>query len=89
MLEYMYMAKAIIAPDSANIRELLQHRQNALLFDMAQPQSFTQCLNELCEQPSLIAQLGANAKLSITQQQLTWDQNAWRIVQQFEQCRLN
>lgn len=89
MLEYMYMAKAIIAPDSANIRELLQHRQNALLFDMAQPQSFTQCLNELCEQPSLIAQLGANAKLSITQQQLTWDHNAWRIVQQFEQCRLN
>ena len=34
----------------------------------------------------LIARLGANAKLSISQQQLTWDHNAWRIVQQFEQC---
>lgn len=87
MLEYMYMAKAIIAPDTANIRELLQHNVNALLFDPADANSFTQCLNQLCDQPELVAELGNNAKQSILQHKLTWANNAGRIVQQFELCR--
>ena len=87
MLEYMYMAKAIIAPDTANIRELLQHNVNALLFDPADGNSFTYCLNQLCEQPELITKLGNNAKQSILQHKLTWANNAKRIVQQYELCR--
>ena len=87
MLEYMYMAKAIIAPDTANIRELLQHNVNALLFDPADASSFTHCLNQLCEQPELVTKLGNNAKQSILQHKLTWANNAERIVQQYELCR--
>ena len=87
MLEYMYMAKAIIAPDTANIRELLQHKFNALLFDPADANSFTHCLNQLCDQPELVAELGNNAKQSILQHKLTWANNASRIVQQYELCR--
>ena len=87
MLEYMYMAKAIIAPDTANIRELLQHNVNALLFDPADANSFTHCLNQLCDQPELVTELGNNAKQSILQHKLTWANNASRIVQQYELCR--
>jgi glycosyltransferase involved in cell wall biosynthesis len=33
LFEYMALGKAIIAPDRANIREILTHGRDALLFD--------------------------------------------------------
>lgn len=82
MLEYMAKGKAILAPDMPNIKELLTHESNALLFDPSDNTDFLNSLKTLCSNQSLRAQLGDSAKLSVEQQGLTWHDNANRIVKE-------
>ncbi len=84
MFEYLAMARAIVAPDSANIREILAHNKNALLFDPSDPQAFVHCIEQLCNDVKLRNRLAAAAKETITEQKFTWDNNAKRVVALFE-----
>ncbi|NNF67627.1 MAG: glycosyltransferase family 4 protein, partial [Gammaproteobacteria bacterium] len=81
LFEYMAMEKAIIAPGTPNIREVLQDGVSAFLFDPADAGSMRGAINKLCNDPSLRARLAAGAKAEITRQRLTWDENAERIEQ--------
>jgi glycosyltransferase involved in cell wall biosynthesis len=83
MFEYMALKKAILAPDTDNIREILVDEENALLFE-PNDASFDQKLKMLCASPSLRSKLGNAAKDSIDVQQLYWDSNAQKIVDLFE-----
>lgn len=83
MLEYMAKGKAIVAPDTANIKELLVDEENALLFEEDNIDSLCQKIKLLVDDEALRSKVEQNAKQSIFDNQLTWDNNAKRIVKHF------
>lgn len=84
MFEYLVFGKAIMAPDSPNIREILDDGHNALLFDPQRDASFSEVLGRLCEDEPLRKELGVAARDTIDRKAFYWDSNARRIVAQFE-----
>jgi glycosyltransferase involved in cell wall biosynthesis len=80
LFEYMVLGKAVIAPDRANIREILTHGQDALLFDPADGQAFTAQLCELCFDARLRARLGQAAAQTLDDKKLYWQENARRVA---------
>ena len=80
LFEYMYLSRAIVAPDTDNIREILTDGQDALLFDLAQPGAMEAALLRLCEDDALRVRIGAQAHATIDEKSLTWNHNAERVV---------
>ena len=78
--EYMALGRAIVAPDTPNIREILSHGETALLFEPDSDTSFVQTIERLALDPSLRATLGASARAAIVDQGLTWEKTARRVV---------
>jgi len=87
MLEYMYMGKAIIAPRSRNIEELVTDGVSALLFELNQPDSFIQKLKLVTTQPALATLISNNVINEIKTKQLYWTENSKKIVGIFEQIK--
>lgn len=79
MFEYMVLEKAIVAPDTANIREILRADESALLFEPGNVAEFTEKVAVLCNDEGLRAQLGAAAGRRIREAGYTWQENAARI----------
>ncbi|PPQ38174.1 glycosyltransferase family 4 protein [Rhodopila globiformis] len=80
LFEYLQLGRAIVAPDTANIREVLTDGKDALLFDAAQDGALEDALLRLCGDAALRQRLGEQAKRTITEKSLTWDRNAERVV---------
>jgi glycosyltransferase involved in cell wall biosynthesis len=80
LFEYLQLGRAIAAPDSANIREILSDGHDALLFDPANDGTLEAVLLRLCEDTALRARLGEAARATITEKSLTWDRNAERVA---------
>ncbi len=78
LIEYMAAARAIIAPDAANIREVLSE-EDALLVPGGDASALQGALDTLVADPALRARFGAAAKASLLRQGLTWDANAARV----------
>ena len=81
IFEYMQSSLAIIAPDQPNIREILTHREDALLFD---PQDFAAAEDEILQlvaDANLRKRLGTAAKKKIETTNYTWRGNAERITE--------
>ena len=76
LFEYMAMARAIIAPDTANIREIVTHAHDAWLVS---PQEFPEAINHLLSDDILRSHLGREARKTVERLNLTWDRNAERI----------
>lgn len=85
LFEYMAARLAIIAPDQPNIREVLTHNQNALLFSPRDATSFRDALVTLITNPELRSKLGVEAHSTIKRRGYTWDKNARRIAHLFSQ----
>jgi len=79
LFDYMGLGRAIIAPDQANIREVLQHDRDALLFDPADESSFHAAVARLSSDAVLRARLGAAAAARLVSGGYSWDQNAARV----------
>ena len=79
LFEYMVLGRAIVAPDTPNIREILSDGRDALLFDPAAPGAFRAVLERMCDEPGLRARLGAAAAQTVLARPLTWDENARRV----------
>jgi glycosyltransferase involved in cell wall biosynthesis len=79
LFEYMALGCAIVAPDTANIREILAHEDSALLFASGDGASFRGALKRLIADPDLRKRLGASARATIDTRDLTWDANARRV----------
>jgi len=80
IFEYMESGLAIIAPDQPNIREILVHGKNALLFE---PQDFVAAEDQILQLVSDIVlrrKLGRSAKNAIKTQRYTWRDNAEHIT---------
>lgn len=89
IFEYMQSSLAIIAPDQPNIREILTHREDALLFD---PQDFAAAEDEILQlvaDANLRKRLGRVAKEKIEKANYTWRGNAERITEIAEEILEN
>lgn len=86
LIEYMAMAKAIVAPKIANIEELVQHDEEALLFTPGDVDSLVSCLTRLLESPPLRARLGRAARRKV-EIDLNWEANARRVIALYESWR--
>lgn len=80
LFEYLQLGRAIVAPDTENIREILTDGQDALLFDPARAEALDAALCRLCLDAALRARLGVAARDTIVARGLTWDRNAERVV---------
>jgi glycosyltransferase involved in cell wall biosynthesis len=80
LFEYMYMARAVVAPASDNIREILTDGHDAVLFDPAKASALESALLLLCDDRELRARLGRQARQTIVEKSLTWRANAERVV---------
>ncbi len=80
LMEYLVMGKAIIAPRTPNLLEVLRDGENALMFDADTPTGFEDALSRLCTDGALREKLGAGAYATIEKLDLTWDGNARRVV---------
>jgi glycosyltransferase involved in cell wall biosynthesis len=80
LFEYMQLGRAIIAPDTENIREVLTDGHDALLFDTDRNDAWEAVLQRLCGEPALRSRLGEAAHQTIVEKSLTWDRNAERVV---------
>jgi len=80
LFEYMILGRAIVAPATDNIREILTDGEDALLFDPAQPGALEAALLRLVRSPELRAKLGAAAAAKVISAGLTWHHNASRVA---------
>ncbi len=80
LFEYMALGRAIVAPDSENIREILDDGVDGLLFRANDSDSLTGILCKLAANPDLRQRLGAAAAAKISRRKLTWSHNADKVV---------
>lgn len=85
LFEYLGLGRAVIAPDTPNIREVLDDGENGLLFDPASDQSFRDGLLRLIRDEGLRDRLGQAARATIDRRGLTWRHNAERVTRLAEQ----
>ncbi|MCK6446297.1 MAG: glycosyltransferase family 4 protein [Planctomycetes bacterium] len=78
--EYMAARLAVIAPDQPNLREILVDRENARLVPPGDGEALARVLVELALDPTARAGLGAAARRTIHEHDLTWRGNAKRVV---------
>ncbi|MDP2809169.1 MAG: glycosyltransferase family 4 protein [Rhodocyclaceae bacterium] len=79
LMEYLVMGKAVIAPRTPNLLEVLTDGENALMFDEGTPGALEVALTRLCADAALREWLAQGAKASIGRLDLTWDGNARRV----------
>lgn len=80
LFEYMALGRAIIAPDTENIREILTNKSNALLFNNKNHDDFLNKIKELCMDNELRERLGKAARSTISERRYYWENNAKYIV---------
>jgi glycosyltransferase involved in cell wall biosynthesis len=84
LFEYMATGKAIVAPNQANIREVVADGRTALLFDPANHGSFREAVLALARNDELRQDLGRAARQSVLDRGFTWTENARRVSQLYK-----
>lgn len=79
LFEYMAQGRAIVAPATPNIREILADREDALLFPDGDEAALRQALATLIAAPDLRARLGGRAAATLRARDYTWAGNAARV----------
>ena len=80
LFEYMAMARAIVAPASENILEVLEDGSDCLLFPKGDMAAFAATVARLACDAQLREKLGQGAAAKIARRDLTWRGNAIRIA---------
>lgn len=81
LFEYMALGRAIIAPDAENIREILEHGRDSLLFEPNNTAALGAAVCKLVADSELRQRLGEAAAAKITANNVTWRRNAERAVE--------
>ncbi len=93
ILEYMAAGRAIVAPGSANVRELLTDGETALLCpggeNPAAPaaEDLAAAVLTLARDPGLRARLGAAARAQVLECGYLWEENARRVEELVTEAR--
>jgi glycosyltransferase involved in cell wall biosynthesis len=80
LFEYMASGKAIVAPDQANIREIVASGESALLFDRDSPDDMSSAVLRLANDVEFRARLGCAAQALVGSRGYTWRRNAERVT---------
>jgi glycosyltransferase involved in cell wall biosynthesis len=80
VVEYMALGRAIIAPDTDNIREVLEHDVDSVLFAPGDWKALSSAICRLANDRELRVRLGDAAAAKITARGLTWQSNAERVA---------
>ncbi len=86
LFEYMAAGKAIVAPDQANLREILTHEKDALLFEPGAIEDMCAAVATLANDTALRTALGGGARSTLDEQRYTWDANAQRVEEIALEC---
>ncbi|WP_375204957.1 glycosyltransferase family 4 protein [Hyphococcus sp.] len=86
LFEYMAQGKPVIAPSSANIREVLNGGEDGLLFGDG---GFETALSRLVDDADLRARLGGAARETLKKRDYTWAGNARRVEAIAERLKAN
>jgi len=87
MMEYFAKGLAIVAPNSENIKELIADNENGLLFQENNLDHMIEKLELLISDPALNIKIQQNSFNSIQKQNLLWEVNAEKIVNQFKKLK--
>jgi glycosyltransferase involved in cell wall biosynthesis len=87
LFEYMALSRAIVAPDAPNIREILTHQADCLLFEPNSPKSLGDAIRRLVRDDGLRVRLGAGAADKIRRDDISWARNARRAMALVEAAR--
>jgi glycosyltransferase involved in cell wall biosynthesis len=85
LFEYMALGRAIVAPDSENISEILENGVDALLFRRGDAESLAETVRILAIDHDLRDRIGAAAISKIARRGLTWEHNADKVVSIMEE----
>lgn len=80
LFEYMALCRAIVAPDAPNIREVLTHGEDAILFKPGNSESLANAVRALAQEPALRERLGAAAGSKVEKEDISWGRNARRAI---------
>ena len=89
LFEYMAMSRAILAPATPNLLEILEHNLDAFLFARGDRTAMAAALERMAADPPLRDRLGAAALNKIVSRDLTWQGNARRVaslVRDLDRC---
>ena len=75
ILEYMALAKAVVAPDKENIRDIIVHGVDGLLFEDGSSVALFSCFEKLIQDNAYRAQLGRRARIKVIEER-NWQRNA-------------
>jgi glycosyltransferase involved in cell wall biosynthesis len=87
LFEYMAAGKAIVAPRQDNLLEVLTEDVDALCFHPEDAIDMEEALVKTVSDSGLRSRLGEQARRTIDRQRLTWDGNAARLLQVFQEIR--
>jgi glycosyltransferase involved in cell wall biosynthesis len=79
LLEYMAMGLTVVAPELANIRDLVTHDVDGILFRPGDATDLSSVLVRLAQDPDVRRRLGANARLKIERER-NWHRNAEEVI---------
>lgn len=80
LMEYLALGKAVVAPATPNLMEVLTHGLNALLFEEQGRGALEAALTRVCRDAELRERLGEGSANTIDRLELTWTGNARRAV---------
>jgi glycosyltransferase involved in cell wall biosynthesis len=80
LFEYMAAGCAILAPATANIKEVLSHGSTGLLFDPENTSDMIRCFERLCTDEELRIMMGRRTKELCENFPYTWLNNAATVV---------
>ncbi len=80
IVEYMAMAKCVVAPDQPNIQEILQTGHSGLLFRRGDGRDLERVLLRVAEDAETRRALGRAAFETVTSRRFFWKDNAARVV---------
>jgi len=84
IIEYLAMGKPVIAPDQDNIREILTHGKDSLLFKSADYDDMLKKLNTVVENKSELEKLSKGALRTIKEKKMYWIENAKNAIDLLE-----
>jgi glycosyltransferase involved in cell wall biosynthesis len=87
MMEYFAKGLAIVAPDSANIKELISDNDNGMLFDANNLDDMIAKLEKLIVDKVLSESISKNSYNTIPNKCLLWNENALKIINEFEKLK--
>ena len=80
ILEYFALGKPVVAPDQANIAELVREGEDALLFRAGDEADLAAKLSTLFDDPARLAAMSSAAAAAIEARGYLWSRNAQRVI---------